>query len=82
MSDFVNIEVTTEETKMYDFLASHFSTQNGKKALGFIKKIWGEQVIADPSIEPSHAFFREGQRSVARLLEDNITSYNDERKNK
>ena len=85
MTTVIHANDDTEDNRMYDFLAIHFSKGQGKKALEFMRAIWMESAVADPSlvVNPElSAFFREGERNVVRSLENNIVSYNTNQKDK
>ena len=77
------IDTNSEEyTRMLDFLAIHFGSGKGKRALGYLRDIFKDQVVADPSKEAAHAFFREGERSVIMKIELMMEDYNRRQKEK
>lgn len=50
--------------------------REGKEWLAIMKESLIEKLpVADPSKDISHAFFREGQNSIVRGIEQNIVGY-------
>lgn len=48
------------------------SNEEGKKLMAWLRDITIEQPVAVPGADPSFAFFREGQCSIVRELENRI----------
>lgn len=45
-----------------------FSDEDGQKLLEWLRQMYVDMPVAVPGIDPSHAFFNEGQRTVVRDL--------------
>lgn len=48
------------------------SSEEGKKLMGWLRQTIIEHPVAVPGADPSYAFYREGQCSVVRDLENRI----------
>lgn len=45
-----------------------FGNEDGQKLLEWLRQMYVDMPVAVPGIDPSHAFFNEGQRTVVRDL--------------
>lgn len=45
-----------------------FANEDGQKLLEWLRQMYVDVPVAVPGIDPSHAFFNEGQRTVVRDL--------------
>lgn len=45
-----------------------FANEDGQKLLDWLRQMYVDVPVAVPGIDPSHAFFNEGQRTVVRDL--------------
>lgn len=45
-----------------------FGDEDGQKLLEWLRQMYVDMPVAVPGIDPSHAFFNEGQRTVVRDL--------------
>lgn len=45
-----------------------FGNEDGQKLLEWLRQMYVDVPVAVPGIDPSHAFFNEGQRTVVRDL--------------
>lgn len=65
-------EVKQQREDMDRLTLRVFGSEDGKKLLEWLRKMYVEVPIAVPGTDPSHAFFAEGQRTVVRDIEARI----------
>ncbi len=61
-------EVTQQREDLARLCMRVFGDEDGQALLKWLREMYVDVPVAVPGIEPSHAFFNEGQRTVVRDL--------------